>query len=275
MFPPLATLALLRAAAPQIGGSHPAWPADRSPACRASAAQEGEPGPRRLGGPGRFENRCEKPLVASLPPKNPQKEIRVIPYRLRVIRPPGGHLNTQCPPHAYSSLSTHVMHSLCSLRSPQRSLARASLQSPRLLCSVRSHASPCHTPAARFACLGPCLPARVAHRLACCCYLLPVPCLLLAPVAGVVHLACCCRFPRHLLHCCLLRSRLVRSSLRSPPRLASLLLSIRWPLRLLASVSRFARRASPAAARFARRSPARAAPPRSLCSLLQHFWAGV
>ena len=51
------------------------------------------------------------------------------------------------------------MHSLCSLRSPQRSLARASLQSPRLLCSVRSHASPCHTPSV--------LPASLALGLAC------------------------------------------------------------------------------------------------------------
>ena len=44
MFPPLAALALLRAAAAQIGGSHLARLADRSPVCRASGAQEGEPG---------------------------------------------------------------------------------------------------------------------------------------------------------------------------------------------------------------------------------------
>ena len=163
------------------------------------------------------------------------------------------------------------MHSLCSLRSPQRSLARASLQSPRLLCSVRSHASPCHTPAARFACLGPCLPARVAHRhrlaccsrylrscLACCLRLLLALCCLPAAVASL----------RHLLACSSLRSRLARSSL---PLAASRLAAALAPLAASPAAARFARRASPAAARFARRSPARAAPPRSLCCLLQHF----
>ena len=163
------------------------------------------------------------------------------------------------------------MHSLCSLRSPQRSLARASLQSPRLLCSVRSHASPCHTPAARFACLGPCLPARVAHRhrlaccsrhlrscLACCLRLLLALCCLPAAVASL----------RHLLACSSLRSRLACSSL---PLAASRLAAALAPLAASPAAARFARRASPAAARFARRSPARAAPPRSLCCLLQHF----
>ena len=125
------------------------------------------------------------------------------------------------------------MHSLCSLRSPQRSLARASLQSPRLLCSVRSHASPCHTPAARFACLGPCLPARVAHRhrlaccsrylrscLACCLRLLLALCSLPAAVASLATCSPAARSARGL------------PAARSARRLALLLLSLRWPLRL-------------------------------------------
>ena len=128
------------------------------------------------------------------------------------------------------------MHSLCSLRSPQRSLARASLQSPRLLCSVRSHASPCHTPSV--------LPASLALGLAC---RLELPTVTASPAARATFAralpaacACCWRCAACLLlslpsATCSPAARCARglpaARSRSPPR-ALLLLSLRWPLRL-------------------------------------------